>query len=80
MTAHLRLASSNSHPAPGRKLSLAALHTLADRLIRQVRAGKAVQAHATIANEHLSPLGIAVLATWLYRAGLSEDQILDVVA
>ncbi len=80
MKAKLRLASNNTHPAPGRKISIAALHQLADRLIGQVRSGNALQAHDTVADEHLNPLGIAVLATWLYRAGLSEGQILDVVA
>lgn len=80
MQAQLRLASSNAHPAPGRKLSIVALHRLAERLIGQVRTGKAAQAHAMIAKERLSPLGIAVLATWMYRAGLSEGQILEVVA
>ena len=80
MKAQLRLASNNAHPAPSRKISIAALHQLAERLIGQVRNGNAIQAHATILNEHLNPLGIAVLATWMYRAGLSEDQILAVVA
>lgn len=80
MKAKLRLASNNTHPAPGRKISIAALHQLAERLIGLVRAGNALQAHTAIDNEQLSPLGIAVLATWLYRAGLSEDQILAVVA
>jgi hypothetical protein len=79
MQAQLRLASSNSNPTPGRKLSIAALHQLAERLIGQVRNGKACQAHDAITKAHLHPLGIAVVATWMYRAGLSEDQIIAIV-
>jgi hypothetical protein len=79
MKAKLRLASNNTHPAPGRKISIAALHQLAERLIGQVRKGNSRQAHAAITDEHLNPLGIAVIATWMYRAGLSEDQILAIV-
>lgn len=79
MKAQLRLASNNSHPTPGRKLSIAALHQLAERLTGQVRSGNALQAHAAITNENLHPLGIAVVATSMYRAGLSEDQIIAIV-
>lgn len=79
MQAQLRLASSNSNPTPGRKLSIAALHQLAERIIGQVRNGKNRQAHAAITKAHLHPLGIAVVATWMYRAGLSEDQIIAIV-
>lgn len=79
MKPQLRLASNNSHPTRGRKLSVAALHQLAERLIGQVQCGNARQAHAAITNEHLHPLGIAVVATWMYRAGLSEDQIIAIV-
>ncbi len=79
MKSQLKLASNNSHPAPGRKISISALHQLAERLIGQIQTGHAAQAHAAISDEHLNPLGIAVIATWMYRAGLSEDQILAVV-
>lgn len=80
MRAQLRIVSSNPHPLYCHHSSGAALRRLADRLTRLVRSGNSCLAHATVACEHLNPLGIAVVATWMYRAGLSEDQILAVMA
>lgn len=79
MSAHLRLIQSNSQPAPHRRHDGPALHQLADRLTEQVQAGNPELAHVVAALENLNPFGVAVVATWMARAGVSEEQILDVV-
>ena len=56
------------------------LHGLADNLSRQVQAGNTMAARLVASRADLNPLSISVLATWMTRSGLSEEQILQVVA
>lgn len=79
MSAQLALASVNPNPILHSRLDGPALHDLADRLTEQVQAGHPELAQVIAAFENLNPLGIAVVATWMSRAGLSEEQILEVV-
>jgi hypothetical protein len=79
MSASLRLVASNTHPTGHRRVDAATLHRLADHLTAQVQAGNDRLAHALVVNEHLNPLGVAAVATWMSRAGLSESQILAVM-
>jgi hypothetical protein len=80
MSAQLRLVAANPNPEPRQRMTGVALHRLADCLTTQVQIGNSDAAHRIAADEHLSPLGIAVVATWMCRAGLTEDQIIRVVA
>jgi len=79
MSAQLVLASVNTNPVLQSRLDGRALHDLADRLTEQVQAGHPELAQVIPAFENLSPFGIAIVATWMSRAGLSEKQILEVV-
>ncbi|MDP1525527.1 MAG: hypothetical protein Q8M20_06940 [Rhodocyclaceae bacterium] len=79
MSAALRLVASNPHPTGRRRVDAATLHRLADQLTAQVQAGNDRLAHAQVVNEQLNPLGVAAVATWMSRAGLSESQILAVM-
>ena len=56
------------------------LHGLADSLSKQVQAGNTMAARLVASRADLNPLSISVLATWMTRSGLSEEQILQVVA
>ncbi len=79
MSARLQLVSANPHPKLHSRLNGPALHQLADRLTEQVRQGHPEFAQVIAAFENLNPLGVAVVATWMTRAGLSEEQIIEVV-
>jgi hypothetical protein len=80
MSTQLRLVAVNPNPVRRQQVTAVGLHVLADHLTTQVRLGNADVAHVIAAHERLNPLGIAVVATWMSRAGLSEDQIIRVVA
>jgi hypothetical protein len=56
------------------------LRGLADNLSKQVHAGNTMAARLVASRADLNPLSISVLATWMTRSGLSEEQILQVVA
>lgn len=79
MGAKLRLVSSNPHPTSCRRLDGMALHRLADSLSAQVDAGNCRLAHTIASQENLSPMDVAVVAAWMTKAGLSEEQILAVM-
>lgn len=79
---HPRLQLVSSNPYRGLccyRLDGQTLHRLADRLTAQVQAGNTQFAHVIAAIENLTPFGVAVVAMWMWRAGLSEQQILDVM-
>jgi len=80
MGAKLRVIAGNPSVVRGARLSGKELHWLADSLTRQVQAGNTMVARLIASRAHLNPLNISVLATWMSRSGLSEDQILQVVA
>lgn len=79
MNTHLKLVSDHPVSAPTPRLNGRELHQLADILSAEVRAGHRELAHCLVAMQKLSPFGIAVIATWMTKAGLSEAEILDVV-
>ena len=79
MSAHLKLVSDNPTPLPRVRPDGRALHRLADRLTEEVQAGHPELAQVVASFQHLSPFGVAIVATWMTRAGLSETEILDVV-
>lgn len=79
MSALLRLVASNTRSTGCRRVDAATLHRLADHLTAQVQAGNDRQAHALVVNQQLNPIGVAAVATWMSRAGLSESQILAVI-
>lgn len=79
MNAHLKLVSD--HPIavrPGR-LNGRELHQLSDMLTAEVQAGRPEAARFLAALQKLSPFAIAIIASWMSKAGLSEAQILNVV-
>lgn len=79
MNAHLKLVADNPVSAPTGRLSGRELHLLADMLTAEVQAGRSEAARFLASLQKLSPFGIALIATWMTRAGLSEAEILDVV-
>ena len=79
MKNHLRVVSVNPIPVSSDRLDGRALHQLADRLTEEIQAGHSEQAHILASLQKLSPFAIAVLATWMAKAGLNEAQILNVV-
>lgn len=82
MNNHLKLVSHNpDKPAssPIARLDGRALHSLADMLTAEVQAGHSDLAHVLASLQRLSPFAIAVVASWMTRAGLSEAEILKVV-
>lgn len=79
MNAHLKLVSDHPVPAPSVRPDGRALHQLADRMTAEVLAGHSEAAHALASLQNLSPFGIAIVATWMAKAGLSEREILNTV-
>jgi hypothetical protein len=79
MNTHLKLVSDNPVSVSSARLNGQALHQLADVLTEEVRAGHYDLARFLAAFHKLSPFAIAVIATWMTRAGLSEAEILNVV-
>lgn len=79
MNTHLKLVSENEISTPNARLDGRALHRLADRLTEEVHAGRYEVAHLLASLQKLSPFGIAIVATWMTRAGLSESDILNVM-
>jgi hypothetical protein len=80
MTAHLKLVSQNAMATSHGRLDGLALHRLADRLTKEIKSGHSEMAHALASLQNLSPFAIAIIATWMTRAGLSERDILKAVA
>lgn len=80
MNSALKLVADNSRPALGGRLDARSLHRLADQFLRDIRAGRIAKARSIAAEQHLPPIGIAAIATWMSRAGASEAEILSIVA
>jgi hypothetical protein len=80
MCAQLKVIPCNPTAVRGQHLNGKELHWLADSLTDLVRTGNPQLAQLIASRAHLNPLNISMLATWMSRAGLSEDQILQVVA
>lgn len=76
----LQLVADNPGPARPVRLDARALHSLADKLAGTLRAGRSDLARATVRQLSLSPIGIAAVATWMLRQGVSEADILRLVA
>lgn len=79
MNTHLKLVSDHPVSAPTARLNGRELHQLADMLINEVKAGRLEVARFLASLQRLSPFAIAVIATWMTKAGLDETQILNVV-
>ena len=79
MNTPLKLVSDNRILVPSVRLNGRELHQLADRLTEEVQAGHVEVAHVLASVQRLSPFGIAVIATWMTKAGLSEAEIMGVV-
>ncbi len=79
MNTHLKLVSSRPSSASATRLSGQELHHLADVLTEEVKAGRPDVARFLASIPGLSPFAIAVVASWMTKAGLSETQILNVV-
>jgi hypothetical protein len=80
MSAHLKLVSDNPTPPLRIRPDGRALHRLADRLTEEIQAGHPELAQVVASFQHLSPFDVAIVATWMTKAGLSETEILEVVA
>lgn len=79
MSAHLQLVVNQPSLSRARHHDAKALQQLAYRLSGHVRSGYVGFAHAAAQNEALSPIEVGIVATWMFRSGLSESQILAVM-
>lgn len=79
MARPIQLVWDNPHPQPHLKNDLKMLRILADLLTGSIRSGHIEGAKRIASLHHLSPLALSVVATRMFRAGISEDQILQVV-
>jgi hypothetical protein len=75
----LKVVSGNPAAGSASRLDGRALHQLADRLAEAVQAGCTESAQELVSGYELSPFGVAVVATWLTKAGLTEAKILEVM-
>jgi hypothetical protein len=80
MSAHLRLVANNRISGTRVRVDGRALHALADRLTEEIQCGRREAAHVLASRQHLSPFGVAIVATWMVKAGVSEAEIIGVVA
>ena len=80
MNAHLQLVVNQPSPNRTPHHDANELRQLASRLTGHIRSGYVGFAHAAARNEALSPIEVGIVATWMFRSGLSESQILAVMA
>jgi hypothetical protein len=80
MRAQLKVIAGNPAAVRGAHLNGKELHWLADSLTSLVQTGNSQVAQQIASRVQLNPLNISVLTTWMNRSGLSEEQILQVVA
>lgn len=79
MSANLRLVVN--HPGHAtRRHDGGELRLLAKRLMEHIRTGSVGFARALVENEHLLPIERGIIATLLIQSGVSESQILAVMA
>lgn len=79
MASDLQLVWDNPRPQPHLKNDLKMLRILADLLAGSIRSGHIDGARRIASIHHLSPLALSVVATRMFRDGISEDEILQVV-
>lgn len=79
MARPLQLVWDNPHPQPHLRNDLKMLRILADLLAGSIRLGQVEGAKRIAAIHRLSPLALSFVATRMFQAGISEDQILRVV-
>ena len=79
MASGLQLVWDNPRPQLHLKNDLKMLRLLADTLAGSIRSGHVEGARRIASLHHLSPLALSVVATRMFRAGISEDEILKVV-
>lgn len=79
MASGLQLVWDNPRPQPRLRHDLKMLRLLADTLAGSIRSGHLDGARRIASIHHLSPLAMAVVATRMFRAGISEAEILQVV-
>lgn len=79
MASQLRLIWDNPHPHPYLRNDLTMLRLLADTLAGAIRGGQLAGAKSLASIHRLSPLAVSVVATRMFKAGISEEQILKVV-
>lgn len=75
----LHLVWNNPCPQPHRKSDVKMLRNLADVMAGTIRAGQFESARYMASVYRLSPLALSVVATRMFRDGISEDEILRVV-
>lgn len=76
----LQLVSDNPGPSSPARLDARTLHSLADKLAGAVHAGRGDLARILMRQLCLPPIGIAAVATWMVRQGVSEADVLKLVA
>lgn len=79
MASQLHLVWNNPRPQGHLKCDLTTLRRLADTLAGSIRSGQVEGAKRIASIHHLSPLAMSVVATRMFRAGISEDEILKLV-
>ena len=80
MSANLRLVVNQPSRHATRRHDGGELRCLSKRLMEHIRSGYVGFAHALVENEHLLPIERGLIATWLIQSGVSESQILTVMA
>ncbi|WP_424227894.1 hypothetical protein [Azovibrio sp.] len=79
MSRELQLVWNNPSPPLHFKSDVRMLRRLASTLVGTVRQGHIDSARMMASVYHLSPLAVSVVATEMFRSGISEDEILRVV-
>lgn len=79
MANQLHLVWDNPHAQAQGRADLSTLRRLADALAGSIRSGQLDCARRLASFYHLSPLALSVVATRMFKAGISEDEILKLV-
>lgn len=79
MASQLHLVWDNPRPQARPRCDLPSLRRLADALSGSILSGKPDCARRLASFYHLSPLALSVVATRMFKAGVSEDEILKLV-
>ncbi|MCX8146724.1 MAG: hypothetical protein N3C59_10380 [Azovibrio sp.] len=79
MSRHLRLVWSNPSTPPHFRSDVRMLRRLAGMLAGTVRQGHIESARMMASVYRLSPLAVAVVASEMFRSGISEEEIRRVV-
>lgn len=79
MERNLQLVWSNPKPRPQRRNNMAVLWQLADVLSGAVRSGEFAGAQRLTTLCELTPMALSVIATRMFKSGISEEEILKVV-